>query len=489
MSFQAMLAARSHEEGRAQPTALFRHRALAEDPLCIVAWQLGAEPYSAGAIAFGTKPSGYQLYVPGYPLDRDLLFAGLTQLARQFCPAFEAYAASPCDVVSYYGVDLLVPKKLPQIVVANTETIGLLGRLGRRLAYLPTTGEHAADPVLPRMGRHLMWLAEHAHLPGQQLLLSVTDLLSSHYATAMSPYEAASLAAIDAWIAPPKGQHGFHAAEVGERQAVGPTPDPSDAEEVDRCMSEFNAARAGRKTPALVRKLAQPLRALYRDMVEDTWALIWKAVDRERKRPEAASVARRTREDRIAYASHLSWMAGAAQGRRRTRLGPRSAAMRLNDYERAHARLLAEEAIDDPLRMAPVLLAGKAISGEVVRAEPNRREFINNRFYKRPSVTLRTDEPCIMPLGTQLWWTNMPAGREWLVTQVAAAGSGSEVTLVLQTNRASDAGFPHVRQRACYSELNTREGYEIHLSQQIPWTHRPKEPPPADTDLESSEAA
>jgi hypothetical protein len=94
-----------------------------------------------------------------------------------------------------------------------------------------------------------------------------------------------------------------------------------------------------------------------------------------------------------------------------------------------------------------------------------------------------------MPLGTQLWWTNMPAGREWLVTQVAAAGSGSEVTLVLQTNRASDAGFPHVRQRACYSELNTREGYEIHLSQQIPWTHRPKEPPPADTDLESSEAA
>jgi hypothetical protein len=388
MSFQAMLAARANKEGRAQPTALFRHRALAEDPLCIVAWQLGAEPYSVGAIALGTKSSGYKLYVPGYPLDRDLLFDELTRFAQQFCPAFKAYTGGPCEVVSHYGGDLLVPKQLPQIVVANTETIGLLGRLGRRLAYLPTTGEQPADPVLPRMGRHLMWLAEHAHLPGQQLILSVTDLLATHYATAMSPYEMGSLATIDAWIEPSGAKHGFHAAEVAERQAVGPTPDPSDGERVYQSMIEFNAARAGNKDPARVRKLVQPLRELYGDMIEDTWTLIWKAIDRDRKRPEAASVARRMREDRVAYASHLNWMEGPAQGRRKTRLSPRLAALRLNDYERAHATVFAEEAIDDPLRMAPVLLAGQAIAGEVVRYDPDRREVINNRFCKRPSITL-----------------------------------------------------------------------------------------------------
>jgi hypothetical protein len=99
-------------------------------------------------------------------------------------------------------------------------------------------------------------------------------------------------------------------------------------------------------------ELVKPLRTLYGTMADNSWSLIWKAVDRERKRPEAASVTRRTREDRIAYAGHLSWMAGPAQGRRKTRLSPCSAAMRLNDYERAHATLLAEEAIDDPLRMA-----------------------------------------------------------------------------------------------------------------------------------------
>jgi hypothetical protein len=171
-------------------------------------------------------------------------------------------------------------------------------------------------------------------------------------------------------------------------------------------------------------------------------------------------------------------------------MNARGAAMRLNEYERAHATLVAEEATDDPLRMAPVLLAGQAVAGDVVRCDCERRERINNRFCKRPSVTLRTQEPCMMPLGTEVWWTATPAGREWLIANVIAAGHGSEVTLVLQTNRTPEVGLPRAGRRACFSELNTRAGYDVHLPQQIPWTHRPKEPPPADSHLESgSEAA
>jgi hypothetical protein len=61
----------------------------------------------------------------------------------------------------------------------------------------------------------------------------------------MSTYEVGSLAAIDAWIAPPAGNHGFHTAELAERQPVGPTPDPKDGERVHEAMIQFNAARAG----------------------------------------------------------------------------------------------------------------------------------------------------------------------------------------------------------------------------------------------------
>jgi hypothetical protein len=483
VTFKAMLAARAHEEGRAQRSALLRHRSLAANPLCIVAWQLGAEPYSPGAIAMGTQAAGYELFVPGYPLDRDLLFAEMTGFATRFCTAFEAYAKGQCEPIDFKGNTLMVPQRLPQIIVANVETVGLLGRIGRRLAYLPTTGDYAADPLLPRLGRHLMWLAEHAQFPGQQLIMPVTDLLTSHYVTAMSPYEVGSLPAIDAWIAPGRGRHGFNAAEQAEHKAVGPVPDPKDGEKVFELMKTFNSGRAGSKDLVLLQKLVKPLRALYDAMVADTWNLIWKAIDRERPFAEAPSVTRRVLEDRIAYAAHLAWMAGPAEGRRKTRMTARSAAMHLSEMERAHAMVEAEEAIDDPLRMAPVLLAGKAIAGTVTQCDPNRRELINWRKSRRPSITVITTEPCVMPLGTMLWWTASAAGREWVVHRVESATGGSKVTLVLQTS-ASNSPIPNLRDRICFSQLNTKPGYELHLPKDIPWTHRAQVPEPAGTDLD-----
>jgi hypothetical protein len=485
-SFQAFLTARAHQEGRAQPTALVRHRALSQKPLCIVAWQLGAEPYSVGAIAIGTQASGFKLFVPGYPLDRDLLFAELVRFAEEFCSIFEGYAFESCEVVPHYGSELSVPKELPQIIVANTETIGLLGRLGRRLAYLPTTGQYPADPLLPRLGRHLMWLSEYAQLPGQQLIVSAGDLLMTHYATAMSPFETRSLAAMNAWIAPADGVHGFKAAEVAESQAVGPVPTPKDGEVVHGLMKTFNAQRAGSKDPVLVQKLAEPLRDLYRNMVDDTWTLIWKVVDRERARLEAASVLRRSREDRIAYASHMQWMTGPAEGRRKTRMTSRNAAMRLDALERAKTLLVAEEAIDDPLRMAPLLLAGKAFAGEVIDRDEKRRELIGGRNCLRPSITVRTQEPCQMPLGADVWWTQLPAGKEWLVAGVVPVGGGSDVKLILQTNRVPELGLPVIGSRACFSRFNTKPGYELYLPQQTPWTHRTA-PLAVETDLDFNE--
>jgi hypothetical protein len=485
MTIQALLAARAHKVGRAQPSALMRHRALSVDPLCIVAWQLGSEPYSVGAIAIGTKRSGFQLFVPGYPLDRHLLFASLLDFARVFCAAFEAFARGPTESVEHMGERLLIPQRLPQIVVANAETIALLGRLGRRLAYLPVDGEDAADPLLPRLGRHLMWLIEHAQLPGQQIIVSLADLLAQHYVTATSLLEMQSLAAADAWIAPPAGIHGFHAAEVAETAAVGPVLRPEDAREVYALMTTLNEQRRGSKDPAHVSQLAQPLRRLYERMVQQSWNLIWRVLDRECAKPEAPSVARRAREDRIEYASHLIWMNGAAQGRRKTRMTPRSAAMHLNRMEVANALLLAEEAIDDPLRMAPHLLAGRATAGVVTRVDADRRELVNSRNCRRPAVTLRTNEPCMIPTGADLWWTRTPQGREWRVDRVSPrADGGSDVTLVLQTNRMPGPGLPARGTRVCFSEFNTLQPYQLFLPTTVPWTHKAAET--ESDDLEAS---
>jgi hypothetical protein len=308
-------------------------------------------------------------------------------------------------------------------------------------------------------------------------------LLTTHYATAMSTFEAQSLAAIDAWIDPLAGEHGFNAAELAESHSVGPVPGPKQGQLVHTLMNTFNQQRAGSKDPTVVRKLAKPLSALYGAMVEETWNLIWKVVDRERAKPQAASVARRVRDDRIAYAAHLHWMNGPAEGRRKTRMTYRAAAMRLDEFERANALLMVEEAIDDPLRMVPQLLAAKAVAGVVVDCDHKRRELINGRNCLRPSVTLHTDEPCLMPPGGEVWWTQTPDGREWLLIGVVAAGDGSDVTLVLQTNRVPSVGLPVVASRVCFSSFNTRPGYELFLPRQVPWTHQATTSPiPTDLD-------
>lgn len=487
MTFPALLAARAHAEGRAQPSALVRHRALAQDPLCIVGWKLGAEDYSVGAIAIGRQAPGYSLFVPGYPLDRHLLFASLVGFAREFCTTFESFAQGPRSSVRHMGADLEIPNQLPQIVVPNTETVALLGRLGRRLAYLPTTGEAAANPLLPRLGRHLMWLVEYAQLPGQQLIVPLADLLAQHYVTAMSSLEMQSLSAMDAWIEPPVGKHGFQAAEKAETLVVGPVPSPADAKMVHTLMKALNEKRNGSHDPLLVSTLARPLHDLYDRMVQHTWSLMWRVIDRERRKPEATSVSRRAFEDRIEYATHMQWMNGAAEGRRKTRMTPRRAAMWLDKMERAKTMLEAEEATDDPLRMAPHLLAGKAIAGEVVNVDESRRELIGGKRCRRPSVVVRSIESCTVPLGTDLWWTEAPAGKEWRVTSVTATPTGgSDVTLILQTNRMPSGGLPSIGSRECFSQLTTQPPYELFLPSIVPWTHQSAAKLQQHDDLESS---
>jgi hypothetical protein len=480
VSYEAMLAVRAFERGRAQRTALYRHRAIANDPLAIVAFEVGAEPYLVGSIAIGTQASGPRVYVPGQPLDRQLLFAALTDFARAFCEAFER----PCAIeqIRHRGHELAIPVHLPQIVVANEQTVSLLGRLGRRVAYLKTDGERPADPVLPRLGRHLMWLADYTQTPGQQLVLSVSEFLRQHYATTMSSYEAASLPALEAWINPPAGQDGFRAAVNAETLVAGPKLDPRDAEEVHRLMNELDARRARSSDPAVVAPLAGPLRGLYGARTQRTWRLIWQALEREQLIPTAPSVTRREREDRIAYAEHMAWMNGPVQGLRRARPEMRTVVRRLRELEAAKTRLEAEEAVDDPLRMVPHIIAGTALAGGVVACSANRRELIGGRNLLRPSVTVRTDEPCLIPVGSEIWWTEAAAGREWLVAAISPAGAGSDVTLVLQTNRALAAGLPTLGARVRFTQVPIPDAYEPNLPRQAPWTHRAPEPEVDDLD-------
>jgi hypothetical protein len=468
------LAARSFEVGRGLPSAILRHRRLVEEPLAVVLWQLGAEPFSAAVVAWGTRPQALTLSVAGEPRNRDLAFAALVPFAHWFNAAFEA-PGQHRETLHEGSRTFECATAAPQVVVANAATAELLGRLGRRLAYLPTMGPNAALADLVRLGRHLLFLRDHAAVPGQQLLVALTDLLHAHWATPLSVLERESLAALDAWIEPPAGESAFAAAARAERQAVGPLLAGEEEEQLYPLVEQFNRARAGHTDPACVRPLLGPIEAFYRPRTEAAWRLLWRCLARVRALREAPSLPRRWLVDRKAYTRHLDWL--AQHGLRRTRQTARQAALTLHHLEEAGKLLEAEEACDDPLRMVPELLAHRAVRGRVVRLDVNHRERAAVKTVRRPLLTLLSPRPCLMPTGKKLWWTRQPAGKEWVVYSVVPVNAtGAEVTLKLMTS--SDSELPTLGTEVSFSEHTTGGGYWPVLPDEEPWTHRPDVAPP-----------
>ena len=127
------LVARSFRAGRAIRSANFLHRRLTVDPITLVLWQLGGEPFSAAAIGYGRCRQDLQITVAGDPRNRDLAFAAMLQLARWFNPEFERYAEDR-EAVAQGNAEFVTARTAPQVVVANGATVEMIGRLGRRLA-------------------------------------------------------------------------------------------------------------------------------------------------------------------------------------------------------------------------------------------------------------------------------------------------------------------------------------------------------------------
>ncbi len=464
----AVLAALAYREGKALRTARYRHRRLADDPLTIVLWQLGSEPFSAAALGYGQRPADFTTVVAGDPRNRDLVFAALLKFAAWFVPRFEQPAEPRVTVARGNGSEEL-SVGLPQIVVPNRATVELIGRLGRRLAYLSTTGDRPAPTALVRLGQHLQFVGRHAEQPGQQLIVPIGQLMADHWATPQTEFERASLEALDAFVDPPAGMSGFEAAAAAELYPSGPSPSGDDDTALEPLMTAFNEARARRTEAAVTEPLLGPIANHYRPLLERSWRLTWRALERERTYAEAPSVGRRWDEDRRQYTRHMDWV--AQDGRRRTRQTARQAIETMRRLEEAKGRLVAEEALDDPVRMIPWLLDGKAVEGVVVRIDPNHTEVANVRPVRRPLVTLQSEAGRALPTGKEMWLTTAPGGTPWQVHSAApTADGGSLVTMKLMTG--TPGTLPAIGSTVCFSIHNTGWRFGSRLAYTPPWPLR-----------------
>jgi hypothetical protein len=160
--------------------------------------------------------------------------------------------------------------------------------------------------------------------------------------------------------------------------------------------------------------------------------------------------------------------------------------MTLRNLEEAGRLVEAEEACDDPLRMAGYVLTNKAVRGTVVAVDPSHREPGPKRMVCRPLVTLRSPDPCLIPLGRELWWTDQSDGKEFVVEDVMPGpAGGSDVVLKLTTSSANSR-LPSVGEDACFSIHSTKSQWLGTLPDDDPWTYVASAPSLAPAPLEDA---
>lgn len=485
MRLSTSLAVDAHAAGRAQRGAMVCHRRLDPKPMVICAFQLGAEPFSAAAIGWGRDTKRMSLEVAGDPRNRTLLFAMLLPFAREFNGYFERPYDEDHEIITRRnGEQQQIANTIPQIVVPNRDTALLLGRLGRRLAYLSTDGDWPADPEVVRLGRHLMWIREHAARYGQQVMISLTDVLTSHWVFALNDWESQSLAALDAFIDPPAGMHGHTAASAADRVPLGPRPDADLDRRLAPLLDTFNKKRSGDTDSKIVEPLLAPIREHYAPLLERAWRLTWDGIERECAHDEARFVEARYGEDCRRYSQHMAWVHQAG-GIRRTRHTIRQAIARISDLESEQTSVVAQEYCDDPLKMVDLLASGEAMIGTVIGLDDQHQIQGPKRMVTRPLLKLRLDEPCPVLPGDIVHWDLVP-DKDFEVINIDRADDGrDELTLLLHNPGLKE--LPEVGEGACFTLLSTVSRWNAYPPKEVPWPHRGSDTRSAAEPIETSE--
>lgn len=466
--------------GQALPAAMARHRRLAEQPMAICLFSLGAEPFSVAAVQWGTDPLGLQRAVAGDPRNRDLLFASLLDFAADFNAFFEAPWATHTVHVNRNGREIAEVAQPPQIIVPNRESIMLLGRLGRRLRFV----ENAPDELL-RLGAHLAFVREHAVVAGQQLIVAATELNDLHFHTPLNDWERGSLAAQEAAIEPPAGTPGHAAAAEVDVTPIGPRPDAVQDDRLRPLLARFNRDRAGATDPATVRPLLGAIDAHYEALLADAWRLTWRTRERLLDAlPEARMVGARVAADAEEYVRHMQLM---DQGiRRRTRQSVAQAIAARARWEDSSTRVVAQQAYDDPLKMVDVLLAGQAAIGTVRHVDTDHRIQGPTNMVRRPRIELELAGSCPLLPGEAVHWDADPARNYEIETVQQRPGSGDLVTLLLLNPGAPV--IPVVGQAMCVATLSIEERFRGGSPSNVPWPYAAP-PVPTDGDIDAEEAA
>ncbi|UQA95269.1 hypothetical protein [Streptomyces halobius] len=480
--------------GRARPLATVRHRHLSEQPLVFVPLTTSGEAGAPLGALVGTDREKPALLAVPQPRNRDLRFAFLAELAELLLPYVDGFA----EVVEWQErkeTDPETGKKVPvqvelcadapQLIVPSAAGVDFVRLLGRSMRFRRTAEQdpetpYPAPPHVPLLGRWFTHFGERARVPGACLLLSMTGLLTRHWATGQSPLEDQHLGALLAWIDPPAGASGLSGREAAERAEsardadgqllcppAGPATDPAfDNRLLAPAMARFDAGLPGAE---------EEVRGLIEGQLRPTWDAVWRGIDLLRALPEGARVADRWKRDRWSYTAHRDRVR-AGEPPQPKRDDAVTAAQKLASRETAQAQLDAQEALDDPLVMAGRRLAGEALQGTVTAVETAFSE--GRRPMPRPLVTLRTADRPQLSERAKLY-RPLADGRTQTAEFVSYVLEEPGALVVRLTGgmgrgRTPEPGsVPEPDDTVCWTlfEHAPRGGPELPDPQDTPWTH------------------
>ncbi|MFE3648795.1 hypothetical protein ACFXPZ_42830 [Streptomyces sp. NPDC059101] len=487
--------------GRAQPLATVRHRHLAADPLVLVPLTTSGEAGAPLGALVGTDREKPLLLTVPQPRDRDLRFAFLADLAEAVLPyvdgfaddvGFEERKETDAETGEKVPVQVELCTDAPQLIVPSAAGVEYVRLLGRSMRFRRTVEQdpetpYPAPPHVPLLGRWFTHFGERARVPGACLLLSMTGLLTRHWATGQSVLEDQHLGALLAWIAPPPGVPARQAAEFAEAARgadgqlhcppAGPATDPAfDNRLLAPAMARYDAGAPGAD---------EEVRALVESQLRPTWDAVWQGIDLLRGLPEGARVTDRWKRDRWSYTAHRDRIR-AGEPPQPKQDDAVTAARKLAARESAQAQLDAQEALDDPLVMAARRLAGEALQGTVTAVEMALSE--GRRPMPRPLVTLHTADRPPLAEGTKLYRA-FPDGRTQTAEFVAYAAGEEGAPVVRLTGgmgrgRTPEPGsVPEPGDALCWTlfEHAPRGGPTLPEPEDTPWTHGGPPAGPGDT--------
>ncbi|WP_329178747.1 hypothetical protein [Streptomyces sp. NBC_01477] len=449
--------------GQAVPAATVRHRWLAARPLVLVPLTTAGEAGAPLGAMLGTDRAAPTLLVVPQPLDRELRFAFFAGLAAAVLPVIETYADDvETEPATRNREETEVCADAPQIIVPNGAALEYVRLLGRSTRYLRTVEDpdapHPVPVPVPLLGRWLTHCAERARTPGSALLVAMTDLLTRHWATGQSAMEDQHLGALLGWIDPPAGLDGPTAAaraQTGRDRdglllspPAGPATDPVfDNSVLAPALARYDAARNAGAVPPM-RAAEADVRRLVGSQLRPTWDDVWHGVDLLRALPEGAHVAERWKRDRWSFTGHRDRVR-AGEPPQPKRDDAVTAAQKLAGRETAQARLVAQEALDDPLVMAARRLAGEAFTGTVLDVEMTYSD--GRRPMPRPLVTVTTGDLPQADPGSRAYRA-LPDAKSAQTAELVAVAPAAEVPAP-RDGEAPGAGVPHAPERAVTVKL------------------------------------